>query len=254
MSWRESLRPPARAILALSLGAAALLPAAAQAAIVIASSGPSAGSYPPGTKLPDDARITLRQADSVTVLDRNGTRVLKGAGTYTVGSTLGINKVSTFAALTLQRNATRVRTGAVRGEGPDGRPLRPNLWYVDVTAPGTVCLTSLSDVRAWRPGKDGAARYGIARSSGGGAGSIAFADQSMVAPWDSARAPLSDGAAYAIKANGAAEAVTVTFALVPATDAKGAPLDMEALGAALLARGCSGQLAVMTQTLALPPG
>ncbi|WP_374414502.1 hypothetical protein [Novosphingobium colocasiae] len=258
MSWHNASSSPRftarRLLAACAAGAALLLPLAAQAAIVVAASGPSAKSYPPGTKLPDDATITLQAADSVTVLDKNGTRVLKGAGTYKVGSTSGVNRGATFAALTTQRSATRVRTGAVRGEGPDGKPLRPNLWYVDVTAPGTICLTSLANVRAWRPAKDGAATYRLVSASGLASGTIAFSDQSMIAPWDAPGAPLRDGSSYAIRAAGSAEPVTVTFALLPARGPDGTPFDMEDLGAALLERGCTGQLAVMTQTLALPSG
>ncbi|MFD2579627.1 hypothetical protein ACFSTD_15655 [Novosphingobium colocasiae] len=259
MSWHNASSSPRftarRLLAACAAGAALLLPLAAQAAIVVAASGPSAKSYPPGTKLPDEATITLQAADSVTVLDKNGTRVLKGAGTYKVGSTSGVNRGATFAALTTQRSATRVRTGAVRGEGPDGKPLRPNLWYVDVTAPGTICLTSLANVRAWRPAKDGAATYRLVSASGLASGTIAFFrpvdDRTM---GRAGGAPLRDGSSYAIRGTGNAEAVTVTFALLPARGPDGTPFDMEDLGAALLERGCTGQLAVMTQTLALPSG
>ena len=90
------------------------LPVAAQAAIVVSSSGPSAGAYPVGKKLPDTGTITLRPGDTVTVLDSKGTRVLRGAGTFAIGAPSGGSASSTFAVLTMQRSAQRVRTGAVR--------------------------------------------------------------------------------------------------------------------------------------------
>ena len=60
------------------------LPGIAAAAIVVASSGPSARNFPAGKKLDDAASITLQAGDSVTVLDAKGTRVLRGAGTISL--------------------------------------------------------------------------------------------------------------------------------------------------------------------------
>ena len=126
------------------------VPAAAQAAIVVSSSGPSSAAYPVGTKLPDAGTITLRQGDTVTVLDAKGTRVLRGAGTFAVSSASQPNKASTFAVLTMQRSAQRVRTGAVRS-GKDGTPpASPNLWFVDVAKSGTRCVVAGQPVRFWR--------------------------------------------------------------------------------------------------------
>src|SRR6185369_4761891 len=102
----------------LAAGAAALalaIPAAAEAAIVVASSGPSAATYPVGRKLDDAGTITLRAGDTLTVLDGKGTRVLRGAGNFPVAAAAGTPaKSATFAVLTMQRSAQRVRTGAVR--------------------------------------------------------------------------------------------------------------------------------------------
>src|SRR5687767_10375819 len=62
----------------LALGAAA----AAANVVVIRSSGPSARSYPAGRSLPDNARIALRQGDTLVVLDARGTRTFRGPGTF----------------------------------------------------------------------------------------------------------------------------------------------------------------------------
>lgn len=240
---RHRFARPLGGLAALALAA---LPASAMAGIVVASSGPSAKTYPPGTKLPDNARITLKASDSVTVLDKRGTRVLRGAGTFTVGSPGGPSRTSTFVALTTQRSASRVRTGAVRGSGPDGRPLRPNLWYVDVTSPGPVCIVDPVEVRAWRPGNKGNATYELKPASGGGATALSFQDGSMVAPWRAA--PVADGSSYVISSKGAGE-TKVTFRLLPPQDY--APEDLAEL---LLAKGCESQVSLLAQSLALPQG
>lgn len=221
------------------------LPASAMAGIVVASSGPSAKAYPPGKKLPDDAKITLKASDSVTILDKRGTRVLRGAGTFTVGSSSGPSRTTTFVALTTQRSASRVRTGAVRGSGPDGKPLRPNLWYVDVTSSGPVCLLDATEVRAWRPDNRGRAAYSLKPAKGGPASALTFQSGSMVAPW-AAGTPVAQGASYTISGSGT-PAVTVTFELLPEQDY--APED---LAEALLARGCEGQVSLLAQSLVLP--
>lgn len=245
MSSHKSHRLTRAALGGITAAALLAVPASAMAGIVVASSGPSARTYPPGTKLPDDAKITLKASDRVTILDKRGTRVLSGAGTHTVGSSTGPSRTSTFVALTTQRSASRVRTGAVRGSGPDGKPLRPNLWYVDVTSTGPVCVIDPAGVRAWRPENKGNATYAVKPASGGAASRLSFDDGSMVAPW-SGGAPVTDGSSYLISAAGTA-GVKVTFKLLPPQDY--APEDLAEL---LLAKGCEGQMTLLAQSLALP--
>ena len=50
--------------------------------MIVRSTGPSASSYPAGKKMANDAKITLKAQDQVTILTEAGTRVLKGPGTY----------------------------------------------------------------------------------------------------------------------------------------------------------------------------
>lgn len=247
MSSHKSHRFARAALGGITAAALLTLPAGAMAGIVVASSGPSAKTYPPGTKLPDDAKITLKASDRVTILDKRGTRVLSGAGTFTVGSASGPSRTSTFVALTTQRSASRVRTGAVRGSGPDGKPLRPNLWYVDVTSPGPVCIVDPGEVRAWRPGNQGNATYTVKPAAGGAAIRLSFADGSMVAPW-SGGAPVADGSSYLISSGTAAD-VKVTVRLLPQRDY--APEDLAEL---LLAKGCESQVNLLAQSLVIPQG
>lgn len=240
MSWaRNSKRLMAAAIAALTL------PGSAMAGIIVASSGPSAASFPPGKQLPDDARITLKAADSVTILDAKGTRVLRGAGTFTVGAPGTLNRTTTFAALTRERGAQRVRTGAVRG--PNGKPVSPNLWYVDLTKSGTFCVTDPATIRVWRPEKDGSATYLVSDKAGTRTATLTFSDGVTVAPWDVTAVPISAGATFAIARKDGATRATVTFAILPAQDY--APED---LASALIAKGCAGQVQLLSSSLALP--
>ena len=239
MSWARISRrlAPAVALVALAL------PGTALAGIVVASSGPSATSFPPGKKLPDDAKITLKAADSVTILDAKGTRVLRGAGTFTVGAPGTVTRATTFAALTRERSAQRVRTGAVRGT--NGKPVSPNLWYVDLTRSGTFCVVDTANVRAWRPEKDGAATYVVTGRNA--AGTLAFTDGVTVAPWDVARAPVAAGESFTVARKDGETRTSVTFAVLPAQHY--APED---LAAALMAKGCAGQVELLATSLALP--
>ena len=76
----------------LAAAACALVPSNASAGVVVAASGPSASDYPVGKKIGNSERIVLRAGDTLTVLDGNGTRVLRGAGTYSLGQQAGPNQ------------------------------------------------------------------------------------------------------------------------------------------------------------------
>lgn len=231
-----------------ALAATALIvPGVASAAIVVAASGPSAATYPVGKKLDDAGTITLRAGDTLTVLDAKGTRVLRGAGTFPVAAGAGTaNKASTFAVLTMQRSAQRVRTGAVRagqGSGPVGNP---NLWFIDVTKPGRSCVVAGAPVRLWRLPINAAAAYTVHPASGAPA-TVTFPAGAMVAAWDGVKLPVSDGARYAIH-DGAGKALgTLEFAVLPAQ-----PATAEAAAAALIEKGCTAQLDLLASTLAQP--
>lgn len=242
MSWANITQR--LTVVAVALCAAAL-PASAMAGIVIASSGPSAASFPPGKKLPDDAKITLKASDSVTILDSKGTRVLRGSGTFTVGAPGTFNRSLTFAALTRERSAQRVRTGAVRG--PKGTPISPNLWYVDVNRSGTFCIVNTAEIRAWRPEKAGEAMYSVASATGTARTTLGFTDGVTVAPWDVAAAPVAEGSVFTISGKDAAQKVTVKFETLPGRD-----YQPEDLAAALMARGCTTQVDLLVESLALP--
>lgn len=218
------------------------LPALASAAIVVASSGPSAAQFPAGRKLDDGQTITLRTGDSVTVLDARGTRVLRGNGPVAVAGTGTTTRAPTFAALVQARDSRRVRTGAVRSSGATGSP---NLWFVDIDKPGVHCIIAQTPVNLWRAN---ATKAGTLRISAKGPvlSTLSFAQGTTTAAWDATRAPLRDGAAYTLTSD-TGLTKQVSFAVLPT-----APTTPEETATALIERGCKVQLDLLSSTLALP--
>lgn len=229
------------AALALA-GAVLALPVAAMAGVVVKSTGPSSTKYPVGTKLEDTATITLKAGDVVTVLTAEGTRVIKGAGTFRVGDRPQVAS-DRFALLTRKRAATRVRTGAVRAP-EEGAVTNPSLWYVDVTRSGTICLYDLATVRLWRPGTEGTSTYRISGDGSEAQAEVTFDDTVTVAALDPARLPIAEGAEYMITAPDGTTAAKVNFVLL--ADDFEAP---DALAEALIAKGCSVQLESLASSL-----
>jgi hypothetical protein len=137
--------------LALAICLAMPLQAMAQA-VVVRSTGPSAVNYPKGKRLPAAAQVTLQAGDIVTVLDKAGTRVLRGAGTFSL--TVTINRDRGGAALLARSlsNPASVRAGAVRGAGDEmgGTVMPVSIWLADTEQGGTVCVPRGSDLYLWR--------------------------------------------------------------------------------------------------------
>jgi hypothetical protein len=224
------------------VGAALALPVAAMAGVVVKSTGPSSSKYPVGTKVDDNASITLKAGDVITVLTADGTRVIKGAGTFRVGDRPQV-AADRFASLTRKRAATRVRTGAVRGE-TDENPTNPSLWYVDVTRSGTICLYDLATVRLWRPGTPGTSTYRMFNRENGAAVDVTFDEMVMIAALDPARLPIVEGAPYTITGPDNTTSAQIDFVLLP--EDYDAP---DALAEALIAKGCTVQLEALASSL-----
>lgn len=242
--WSRNCRP----LLALVAIAAAALPlASAQAGVVVAASGPSAKTYPVGKKVGPADKLVLRAGDIITVLDEKGTRVLKGPGTVSLATKAAADRSGTFALLTRQRSAQRVRTGAVR-DSLSGPVTRPNLWYVDVRQSGPMCISNPSEVRLWRPATTGEALYAIGPDGAKATSNAAFADGEMLTVWDLSKAPLSDGAKYVVAGRDGTPS-EITFRLLDT-----APTDAEALAAALIEKGCTAQLEVLSAAMTTTEG
>ncbi len=226
--------------MALGFGASA-----AMAGVVVKSSGPSSGAYPVGKKVADDATITLRPGDIVTVLTANGTRVMRGAGTFKVGEKpQAISR--RFSELTRKKAARRVRTGAVRAPdtGEAAKPVSPNLWFVDVSRSGRMCLFDTNSVRLWRPSDEGIATYRIIDTASQSSIDVTFDDGESEAALDPARMIVSENRSYAFAGPEGTDVATVTFGLL-AEDYERA----DELAEALVERGCTMQVELMAEKL-----
>lgn len=241
MSWARTGLAHLAVVAALAVAA---LPGVALAGVVVSASGPSAATYPAGRKIGDTDPIVLRSGDTLTVLDARGTRVLRGAGTFTLKQQSGTARRASFAVLTERRNASRVRTGAVRNTDPSTVQASPNLWYVDVSRPGRICVPGAEDVRVWRRDTAAEGQYVVTAAAPETRLVLKFAAGEMLAPWDNAAMPLVAGRDYSIAGSPAEGAATISFAVLPQPAA-----DPEGLASQLIENGCLRQLELLTSAL-----
>jgi hypothetical protein len=230
-------------------GAAALWAALAGTAlagtIVVRASGPSAKAYPAGRQLADNAAITLRAGDTLTVLDGRGTRTLTGPGTFNTGATAAGRAGMSATAMRILSTQTMSerRGGAVRG-GPAASGRNPNLWFVDASKSGTICVADPAAVRLWRGAASTEAELQI--SGTGGSGSVALPRGATTAAWPAAL-PVKEGAEYTLSGAGMTTPTRIRFALLGTV-----PDGLEATAAKLIERGCTPQLDLLVETTALP--
>lgn len=238
LSWVRNSRVSLRFIAAAALLATA--GAAAADILVVRSSGPSAKSYPPGKRLPESARITLKAADQLTVLDGRGTRTIRGPGTFTAGTA----RVAAAAAPAPAPGQRRARIGAVRGPGStELRP--PTIWHVDVSKSSAVCLADLSPPTLWRSDPAEALTLKVS-GAGGAAHEIDWAAGDSTVAWP-AELPVADGAAYRLSGKEGGEAVALTFRTLPQK-----PGGLEDMASSLIRNGCTAQLDLLIETVRLP--
>ena len=239
--------PGKRMFAAMLATACALAPAPVSVGVVVAASGPSAGNFPVGKKIGESEQIVLRAGDSLTVLDGNGTRVLRGAGTYSLDQQAGPSRRSDFAVLTERRSARRVGAGASRVE-PDGALYPPSLWYVDAGQPGRFCLADVERVRLWRSSPEGDATY-LLRADAGGSHTVTFADGDRLAPWDTKLLPVSNGAVFHIAGPSGGPDKELSFVVLDPVAA-----EPEALAAQLIENGCTRQLELLSTATLIAQG
>ena len=235
----------ARNLTAAAALACATIAAPAMAGVVVKSSGPSATDYPVGKKLDDAGTVTLREGDTLTVLTGTGTRVLRGPGTHRVGAR-GESKRTAFAMLTRQRSGARVRTGAVRGgAGEAAKPVNPNLWNVDVTAPATMCVPAGEAVGFWRPDTSGAETLVLGSTASDFHVHVTFGEGDATTALSLDKLPLEQGLSYELAGPGGAEPRKIDFVVLDMV-----PEDAEGLAVALAERGCTAQLELLSDRLA----
>lgn len=242
------VKPLAKAALASALIIGVSGTALAQH-MVVRSTGPSAASYPAGKKLANNAKVTLKKLDSVTILGKSGTRVLKGPGTYQLNRASSSSGTATrLSSFINNRGSTRVRTGAVRGAGDVSGPVtpkNPNLWFLDVTKGGKFCVANPKTLVLWRPDYTGSATASIVEPTSGGLTEVEWRKGNPLKKWPLEQAPVTEGATYQLIGSNVPQAVEVSFVMV-----ENAPEDIDAAAALLIEKGCQSQLDLLVETLA----
>jgi hypothetical protein len=227
---------------ARGLAAVFMLVAASAAAadiLVVRSIGPSSASYPPGKRLPDNARLTLKAADQLMLLDGRGTRMLHGPGTFAAGA--APQQVAS-AQPVAQR---RARIGAVRGV--EAGPLRPpSLWHADIGQDETFCLADPPAITLWRRDTAAALPLTVTRLSDGAARKIVFEAGASTAAWP-ADLPPGDGARFRLSRPDAAQPTQIAFRALGGT-----PSALQDLASGLIAAGCKAQLDLLVETVRTP--
>lgn len=242
------------AILAAGL-AAATVPASAQS-VVVRSTGPSASQYPAGKKLAADAQVTLKSGDVITVLDKSGTRVLRGPQTVSLNRRIANNAPRRGMDSFLRtRSNARARTGAVRSAGTStpgreqGEVRSPNLWFVDVSRPGTYCIADPQATILWRSTINTGMAAQLSSASGGSAAPIEWRRGNALERWPTETVPLTDGGSYRIASGNASEPAAITVRMMGTV-----PEGLDDTAAALIARGCNEQLNLLVDTLGSSDG
>jgi hypothetical protein len=228
-------------VLARPLIAAALLVTASAAMadiLVVRSTGPSARSFPPGKRLPESARISLKASDQLIVLDGRGTRIIRGPGTFTAGASAG--RIAS-ATPTVQR---RARIGAVRGIDT-GQLRPPSIWHVDVARSSNVCVADPSKVTLWRADPAKALTLNIG-GPGGRSKQLGWQPGSSILAWPS-DLPVADGAEYRLSWPGGSTPTLIRFRAMPAK-----PAGLEDMAQTLIRNQCDAQLDLFIDTVKLP--
>jgi hypothetical protein len=229
----------AGALIAAGLGWGA---AAEAQSVVIRSTGPSAAAYPMGRKLPAGAAVVLRSGDQVTVIDQAGSRVLAGPGSFKLDSAVKRNADGGNSALAslIARGGARTRTGAVRGDAEV--PVEPsspdNIWYVDVSRGGTICIADPAQVVLWRPNRAETGN-GTLFAADNTSAEVTFRAGSAIKLWPVATLPVIDGQTYRFTSP-VGQTVKISVRLLASV-----PEDPVEVASLLAEKGCTAQLDVL---------
>ncbi|WP_417622620.1 hypothetical protein [Parasphingorhabdus sp.] len=221
--------------------------------MVVRSTGPSASSYPAGKKMANDAKISLKAQDQVTILTKSGTRVLKGPGTYslTEGSGSAASASRRLSSFISNRGSSRARTGAVRAAGNVAveTPSNPNLWFLDVTKGGKFCVADANALVVWRPDYTGSATASIVEPENGKVTEIIWRKGNPLKAWPKDVLPVTNGATYRLLGSNVPQSVEVDFVVL-----QNRPTDLDDAASILIENGCTGQLDLLVETLNLNNG
>ncbi|MET0180158.1 MAG: hypothetical protein ABW194_06700 [Novosphingobium sp.] len=230
-------------------GLAGAQPALAQA-VVVRSTGPSMATYPQGKKLPANAKVTLKTGDRLTVLDKAGTRVLSGPGSFTLDSTVARDQTtaSRVSGVLAAGGGARPRTGAVRGVPRPAAALPPpspdSVWYIDVSRGGAYCIVGTETPVLWRPNRTEQA-MGKLSDGRGKTVDVIWKAGNPLKQWP-AQLPLVDGASYRF-ADPVGPTITIVTHLIGALAS-----DELAVAGTLADKGCMAQLDVLANAAGEP--
>jgi hypothetical protein len=234
--------------LALGLGLAVSVEALAQA-VVVRSTGPSAVSYPKGKRLAATEQVALKAGDVVTVLDKAGTRVLRGAGNFSL--TVAANRDRGGAALLARSlsNPASVRAGAVRGAGDStGENVMPvSIWLADTEQGGTVCVPRGSDLYLWRSESAKRSFSWLTEATGGEMVRMQWPPKTVGIAWPKTMLAPQEARTYRIYDETTPDKVT-EFQIVM-IEPESVPADAASLGTLLLDNGCKAQFDWLAATL-----
>lgn len=232
----------------LGLGVAVSGAAMAQS-MVVRSAGPSAAQYPAGKKLPANTKVVLKASDRVTVLDKAGTRVLSGPGTFTLDGAVKRDQTQSTqiaSLLSTSGGASRSRTGAVRGAPAAAKPAAPrspNLWFIDSAQSGKFCVAEPSRLLFWRASVAEDVTYTLSSSAGAKA-DLLWKKGSGNRVWPFAEVPVVSGATYMLTApDGAAQKIDLV--VLPSI-----PAEIDEVAGTLIENGCENQLGLLVESMA----
>ena len=229
---------------AAGVGLVAAANVAQAQSIVVRSSGPSAATYPQGKKLPAKAKVTLKAGDKLTVLDKAGSRVLTGPGSFTLDASVArdVGTGARIAGVVTGGGTARTRTGAVRGAVP-GRPAvavpagPDSVWYIDVSKGGAYCVADPNSVVLWRPNRSEEAT-GKLSLVGGKPVEVTWKKGNPLKLWPTKDLPVADATRY-VFSDPVGPNVPITLHVIGTP-----PADDLAVASLLADRGCLAQLDV----------
>lgn len=209
--------------------------------LIVRSNGPSAKSFPPGKALPSNAKVALKEGDTLTILDSRGTSVLRGPGNFTMTTTTATG--SSLGQFLRNTGGRQARTGATRSLGGAGKILSPNIWFVDVSKAGNICLADTTAATLWRPDSTSAGTLTLTRESDGKSTTLPFGAGQSARGWPTTAVPLVNNTSYRIAGAGLPTPVTVKVVTVGASE-----VQLDSVAAKLIQNNCSAQTNLLVET------
>ena len=164
---------------------------AAQAqSLVVRSTGPSATQFPIGRVLASNASVTLGDRDRLMVLDKSGSRILMGPGSFTLDGKVTHDQDALIRMRKLldYDGPHRIRmSGGVRGgaaaTGNNFEKVPRSIWSVDVSKGGTYCAVKGAPLTLWRRNTDHQESWKVTLASDGSMAMVVFKQGESSAPW-----------------------------------------------------------------------